>query len=191
MSVPTLTDVKAQLKITGGDQDDLLTTYLNAALRLIEARVGPSSVRAFTESITTRGAGFNLSYRPIVEITTITSQRDGYFAPDVSLLAFDSKTGAVWATDNSTLVGSWEVAYTAGWTTFPDNYHLATLVTVQHLFRTTRGGSKRPSMGNTDDLQVTFGHTLARGVRGQSVQLPAAALELLADGEGIYFGGIA
>jgi hypothetical protein len=189
MAVPTLTDVKAQLKITDGAQDELLNVYLKAALRLIEARVGPSTIKTFTEQITCSSPGFNLSYRPITEITTITSLRDGYVAPLVSVLKFDSRAGTVWANDNSSLVGSWEVTYKAGYATFPDNYHLATLVTVQHLWRTVRGGGRRPGQGNTDDLTVTFASSVSRTIRANSIQLPAAAMELTADGP--YYGGIA
>lgn len=189
MAVPTLSDVKAQLKISNGDQDELLNAYLKASLRLVEARVGPSSIRTFTEQVTAHGQGINLSYRPITEITTITSLRDGYVAPDPATLEFDSRAGTVWARDNSTLVGSWEVAYKAGWATFPDNYFLATLVTVQHLWKTTRGGGRRPNQGSGDELNITFASSVSRTIRANSIQLPAAAMELI--GDGLYFGGIA
>ena len=189
MSVPTLTDVKDQLHITGSDNDVLLGRYLDAALNLIEARVGPSTVTTFTETITTRSYGFNLSHRPIVDITALDAARLDQPTLDVADLRWDARSGAVWMVDNTSLVGTWDVTYTAGWATFPDNYHLATLITVQHLWRTTRGGSKRPSMGNTDDLSVTFGGQITRAVKGNTITLPAAAIELL--GDSIYFGGIA
>lgn len=190
MSVPTLPDVKAQLNITGGANDVLLNRYLNAALALIEARVGPSSVRSFTEQVTTRSFGINLKKRPVVAITSITSLLDSYANLAAADVEFDSRAGTLWRRDQGTLAGSWEIVYTAGWETFPDNYHLATLITVQHLWRTTRGGSRRPSQGDPDDLSVTFG-SLGRAVRanGQAITLPAAALELLGDSP--YFGGIA
>lgn len=190
MPVPTLPDVKAQLNITGAANDELLNRYLNAALGLIEARVGPSQVRTFTEQVTVRSFGINLSYRPVVSITSLTPLLDSYTSLTSADVEFDARSGSLWRRDQGTLAGSWSVVYTAGWATFPDNYHLATLITVQHLWRTTRGGSARPSQGNTDDLSVTnssFGR-LAR-LSGQSVTLPAAALELL--GDTIYFGGIA
>lgn len=191
MSVPTLPDVKAQLNITGAANDVLLNRYLDAALRLIEARVGPSSVQSFTEQHTVHGFGLNLTKRPVVSITTVTPQFDTYAAIAAADLAFDDRSGAVWRKDQGSLEGAWEVTYDAGWATFPDNYHLATLVTVQHLWRTTRGGSRRPTQGATDDLSVTYAGSLGRIGRafGQSITLPAAALELL--GDGLYYGGIA
>ncbi len=189
MAVPTLPDVKAQLKITGGDQDELLNAYLKAALRLVEARVGPSSERTFTEQVTTHGSGFNLSHRPVTSITTITALRDGYVAPAVADLKFDGKAGTVWIKDNTSLVGSWEVTYKAGWTVFPDNYFLATLVTVQHLWKTTRGGGRRPNQGSGDELNITFASSVSRTIKANSIQLPAAAMELI--GDGLYYGGIA
>lgn len=191
MSVPTLTDVKAQLNIQGASNDVLLDRYLNAALKLIEARVGPSSVQTFTEQHVAKGFGLNVTKRPVVDLTSITALYDSYGAVTVADLAFDERSGAVWRKDQGTMAGAWEITYTAGWATFPDNYHLATLVTVQHLWRTTRGGSRRPTQGATDDLSVTYAGSLGRASRvfGQSITLPAAALELL--GDGLYFGGIA
>jgi hypothetical protein len=188
MAVPTLSDAKAQLKITDGDHDELLNAYLKAALRLVEARVGPSSVRTFTEQVTVR-SGINLSHRPITEITTITALLDGYVAPAVTDLEFDARAGTVWMRDNTALVGAWEVTYKAGWATWPDNYFLATLVTVQHLWKTTRGGGRRPNQGSGDELNITFASSVSRTIRANSIQLPAAAMELI--GDGLYFGGIA
>lgn len=189
MPVPTLPDVKAQLKITSGDQDELLNAYLKAALRLVEARVGPSTVREFTEQVTVRSAGINLSYRPVVALTTITTLRDGYVAPEVTDLEFDARAGTVWLRDNGSLAGSWEITYDAGWATFPDNYYLATLVTVQHLWKTVRGGGRRPNQGSGDELNITFASSVSRTIRANSIQLPAAAMELI--GDGLYYGGIA
>ena len=189
MAVPTLTDVKSQLKITSGEHDELLNVYLKAALRLIEARVGPSTITTFTEQVNCHSVSFNLSKRPITEITTITATHDGFVAPLVTDLEFDDRAGTVWDRTGNALVGRWEVTYKAGYATFPDNYHLATLVTVQHLWRTVRGGGRRPGQGNTDDLTVTFASSVSRTIRANSIQLPAAAMELTADGP--YYGGIA
>lgn len=189
MPVPQLPDLKAQLKITGGDQDELLNAYLTSALKLIEARVGPSTVRSFTEMISTRGSGLNLSYRPVVSITSLDpliNTWPSYTGADVS---FDERSGAVWLKNLGSLVGSWTVTYTAGHATFPENYFLATLITAQHLWRTTRGGSRRPDQGGGDELNIHIGGTVVSALQRGTLTLPAAALELL--GDGIYFGGIA
>lgn len=189
MAVPTLSDVKAQLNITGTSQDSLLQTYLDACLRLVEARVGPSSIRSFTETVTGRSEALNLSYRPIVSITSVTSLLDTWHTVDPTGLEFDGRAGSVWRRDHGPLVGRWEVAYTAGWATFPDNYHLAVLVTVQHFWSLQRGGSKRPNQGSGDELLVKFGQNVTRHLRADTMRLPAMAESLIADG--IYFGGIA
>lgn len=189
MSVPTLSDVKTALNITGSTYDDLLYVYLNAALKMIEARTGPSSVVTKTETVQTNSNMLLLRYRPVVAITSITANLTGwpdYTAADV---AFDARSGAVWRKDMGTLAGSYDVTYTAGWETFPDNYHLATLITIQHLWRTQRGGSKRPNQGGTDELSLHIGSGLTRTLQGGSITLPAAAIELLIDSP--YYGGIA
>lgn len=189
MSIPTLTDVKSALNITGSDQDQLLELFRSSALKLIEMRVGPSTVNTYTETVNSHANALLLSWRPVQSITTVTPNINTWpsFAPtDIS---FDARSGIIWRKDLGTLAGSYDIAYTAGWATFPDNYHLATLITVQHLWRTQRGGSKRPNMGGTDDLNVHIGSGLTRTLLGGAITLPAAALELIADG--IYFGGIA
>lgn len=191
MSVPTLTDVKVQLNISGSAQDALLNTFLQSALALIENRVGPSTVRTFTEQVETQAVGFNLSHRPITEITTLTPLMDSWPTYNVSALEFDSRSGAVWRKDHGTLAGRWEVVYKAGWATFPDNYHLATLITVHHLWtQAQRGGSRRPDQGTgTDSAQLRIGSGMSRAIRKDTLQLPAMAEMLIADG--IYYGGIA
>lgn len=189
MSVPTLTDAKAQLNVTGNDHDELLLRYLNASLALVEARVGPSTVQTFTETTSARGTALNLSYRPISAITSITPQLDGFPTFTGADVEFDARSGSVWRTDFGSLAGRWDVVYDAGWEVFPDNYHLAVLVTVQFLWRTQRGGSRRPDQGGTDDVNLRLGVGVSRLMKRDSFTLPAQAEMLIADG--IYFGGIA
>lgn len=189
MSVPTLSDVKAQLNVTGSSQDELLSVYLNSALALVENRVGPSSVQTFTEQVTTHSAAFNLSHRPLVSLTSLTPLVDGWVTHAVTDLEFDERAGTVWRRDHGTLAGRWEVVYEAGWATFPDNYHLATLITVQHLWKAQRGGSRRPDQAGTDEVPIRIGAGMSRALRRDSLTLPVAAEMLIADG--IYFGGIA
>lgn len=191
MSVPTLPDVKAQLNISGSAQDILLNTFLQSALTLIENRVGPSTVREFTEQVETQALGFNLSKRPLVSITSLTPLMDSWPTYNVADLEFDERSGAVWRKDHGTLAGRWTVVYQAGWASFPDNYHLATLITVQYLWSTTqRGGSRRPDQGaGVDSAQLRIGSGMTRSIRRDTLTLPAAAEMLIADG--IYYGGIA
>jgi hypothetical protein len=189
MSVPTLTDAKAQLNITGSSQDELLNVYLTSALKMVEVRVGPSSVETFTEQVTAHSPAFNLSKRPVVSLTSLTPLLDGWVTHDVADLEFDERSGSVWRRDHGTLAGRWEVVYEAGWTTFPDNYHLATLITLQHLWKTQRGGSRRPDQATADEVPIRFGSSMTRALRRDSLTLPVAAEALISDG--IYFGGIA
>jgi hypothetical protein len=189
MSIPTLTDVKAALNITGSDQDQLLELFRSSALKLIEMRVGPSSVQTFVETVSSHANALLLSNRPVASITSVVPKINTWPTFTASDVSYDIRSGVLWRNDLGTLAGVYDITYTAGWGTFPDNYHLATLVTVQHLWRTQRGGSKRPNMGGTDDLNVHIGSGLTRTLLGGSITLPAAALELIADS--IYFGGIA
>lgn len=180
MPIPTLPDVKAQLGINGSSEDALLALYLKAALRLVEDRVGPSSVTTFTEIINSHATSLLLTKRPVVSITSITPKTDTWPNVEVADVAFDSTAGTVWRTDLGTLAGVYEVVYTAGWTDWRENWCIAVLVTVQHMWRTQRGSSRRPTQGGVDALG---------GRASEPEALPPLARELTSDG--IYYGGIA
>jgi len=180
VALPTLADAKEQLNLETSADDDLLARYLGAARGLVEARTGPLEVTTFTEDVETRAAAFLLSHRPIVSITSVTTKLTSWPVISPTSLTFDAKSGIVYRTDLGTLAGAYTVTYTAGWATCPDTWHLAVLVTVEHLWKMTRGGSRRPSMGGPDMLATRQGHPWS---------LPPAALELLSDGP--WFGGIA
>jgi hypothetical protein len=180
MPIPTLQDAKDLLNITTGDDDEMLNHYLGAAQSLVEARTGPLSVRSFTEVVTTRGTAFLLSNRPIVAIESITQTLDSWATATVDDLAFDGTSGVVYRPDLSSLAGTWSVTYTAGWASPKESWYVAVLVTCEHLWRSARGGSKRPTMGTND----------AMGNRAATPwALPPLAQELVSDG--LFHGGIA
>lgn len=178
---PVLADLKAQLNITVATYDAKLTEHLNAAQKIIENRVGPFSTTSFTETVNCRGNGINVSYRPIVTVSSLTPLLNTWPSFATADVAWDPRAGTIWRRDLGTLAGAWTIAYTAGWAgSIQDNWFQAVLVVGQHLWELQRGsGTRRP--GSTADEQVQ--------VPGAGFSIPRRALELLEDG--IYFGGIA
>jgi uncharacterized phiE125 gp8 family phage protein len=172
MPIPQVSELKTLLQISTSNDDELLALYLAAAVRLVEARTGPLTVRTFTERITTNRNNLLLAYRPVVAITTVTQILDSWDTVTPDLLAFDSVSGVVYRTDFGTLAGSWDITYVAGWQAVPESWQLAILVTAEHLWRTARGAAKRPSSG-PNDMLTTRPSTPS--------ELPQVAQELLSD----------
>lgn len=172
MAAPTLADAKAQLNIssTNTTQDAEITLYLSAAQSMIERRVGTFTVQSWTETITTHANDLLVSHRPLVSITSVTPALKSFPTFDVTTLGFDGPAGRIYRTDLGTLAGSYVVTYTAGLSAVSDNVRLATLIALQHLWKTQRGGSSRPGLGQSDEFQANTGAGYA---------LPWMAVELL------------
>jgi hypothetical protein len=191
MPVPTLSDAKEHLNVSGSSQDNNILAYLKAAQNLIDARVGSSSVKTYAEQVMTHAPAMCVSWRPVKSIVSLIPNINTWPSFASSDVSYDARSGVIWRNDLGTLAGSYTANYTAGWTPdeYQDNWYLAVLITLQHLYRTQRGGSRRPNQGGTDDLNVHVGSFMTRTLLGGSITLPAAALELIQDG--IYFGGVA
>lgn len=178
---PALADFKTYLNKTSSSEDAELTHYLNAAQALAENRAGTFATTTRSETINCRGNGINLSYRPIVTVTSLTPLLNTWPSFATADVAWDARAGTVWRRDLGTLAGAWTVAYTAGWAgDIPENYWLATLIIGEHLWLTQRGSSAVPGRGGEEVGQIP----------GASYSMPWRAAQLLED-DGIFYGGIA
>ena len=180
-SAPTLADFKTQLSITTSSYDTALTSYLAAAQKLVENRIGPVATASFSETVNARGSGLNLSYRPIVTITSLTPLLNTWPSFATADVAWDSRAGTVWRRDLGTLAGAWTVAYTAGNAgVITDSQWLAILLVGQDLWKNRRGaGTMRP--GQIPEEAV---------IPGAGYMFPDDVQALL-DADGLYYGGIA
>lgn len=164
-TLPTLTDVKAQLNITTTDYDGDLTHYLAAAQSIVEDYTGPLSVNTYSEYVESHRFTLMLSNTPIVSITSLVPSLlgPGFLGAD---LGFNAQSGTAWRLDGGSLAGRWTVNYTAGTSDIPEVARLAILLVVQDLWESRRGAARRPGQGGVDPVQgADVGFTTRRRVR--------------------------
>ena len=171
MSAPTLADVKTQLNITSNADDAELQSFLDAAQAMVEARVGTFAPTEVTETVRSRGALVLLTRLPVQSVTSLVATAPSTTTYATADLAWTG-AGVVRLANGGSLAGEWVATYDAGLAEVPANVRLATLIIVQHLWKTQRGGARRPGM-DEDALTVV----------GAGYALPNRAAELLSTSE--------
>lgn len=163
-----LEDVKAQLNKTGTGDDAAITAYINAAAGVVERHTGKVPVQAeFTDRLVVSGwsCSLRVTHRPLVSVTSVTV--DGS-AVDVSA----ARTRPSGLVQLGQRVQGWvDVVYQAGMATPPENWVVAGMIIVQHLWSTRRG-----NMISTNDplnTPLEFRQPIA------PYAIPNKALELL------------
>lgn len=152
MAILTLENAKAQLNITGANHDVELATFIAAASRIVEYYTGPIDAREVVEVAHPSGTTMMLSSPPVLSITSAVPIYPGGLIYDPADLDIDPTTGIVRHRLLWNLVGPLRVTYEAGRAAIPANADLAARIIVQHLWSTRRGGSRRPGMGQSDDI---------------------------------------
>jgi hypothetical protein len=180
-AAPTLAEVKTQLNINNTSSDAQLTAYLAAARSLVESRIGgPITTSTFSEVVNVRGNGLNLSFRPLVTVTSLVPLLSTWPSFTSTDVAFDPRSGTVWRKDLGTLAGAWTVSYTAGYAdTIPQNWWLAIMLVVQEMWETRRGAAAPNGLAGDDSYTVP----------GAGYLMGSRVAALL--GDSIYYGGIA
>ncbi len=167
MPAPTLDDLKRQLNrsLTDTSDDGELTIHLAAAIEAVEGKVGPLTVRPFSEQHRPAGRWVSLDQRPLVSVTSVTASDGGQLQ-----LADDAVDEAA-ATVRLPIAGGrrpYTVVYQAGWGTTQASHFLAVLIIAQHLWNAQHGGGGRVMPG---DEPIT--------VPGVAFAIPMRAAELL------------
>lgn len=171
VSIVSLADAKHQLNIDASDtSDDVeLRGFITGASLAVERELGTIVARrTFTERRTANGGRLLLSNVPVLSLTTAASP-DGSTTWPVEDLDFDAATGLVAAASSTPLSADVDMTYTAGLRIVPEDYQLATLIVIQHLWETQRG-----TMG-----AVPGGGQEPEYMSGRGFALPRRALELL------------
>lgn len=171
MPAPTLADVKTQLNITSSDDDFELQSYLDAAVAVVEARIGPFATTEVTETVRSGGWRLMLNRLPVQSVTSLVATAPGTLTYATADLAWDSAAGTVWLRSGGSLAGEWVATYDSGLTDVPADVSLATLLIVAHLWETQRGAAA-PSGALPSDV-------LDSGPTGIGYLIPRRALELL------------
>lgn len=170
--IVSLAGARAQLNMgaTETADDDELRGFIGAATGAVERALGRTVVRrSFTDRFEVGGGTAELLLRnvPVLSLTSVASA-DGTTTWSTANLRVDSETGLVTVVSGAALTGAVDVTYQAGDTVIREDYRLAALIIVQHLWETQRG-----TMG------VQLGGDNEPYVAGRGFAIPRRALELL------------
>ncbi|MGV4984516.1 hypothetical protein ACVB8X_13930 [Streptomyces sp. NRAIS4] len=172
VAIVSLADTKKQLNIDLADttDDDELRGFITGASLAVERELGRVVARrTFTERCTPDSDGLVLlSNVPVLTLTSAQTP-DGLTTWNVADLDLDSATGLVAAKTGTPLNADVDMTYTAGLRIVPDDYQLATLIIIQHLWETQRGRYGAVPGGSQEPEYMT----------GRGFALPRRALELL------------
>lgn len=180
MSLPTLTDLRAQTNITSTADDDELQEHLDAAVDVVTGIVGPIDVpTSVTEThYNVQSDVLVLRRMPVGSLVSVSSRYGAVTTPLLlSDYELDPATGLVRLATVGRFYGTYTVTYTSGRDDLPAAIRLAVLIIAEHLFETQR----RP--GFTTDAPAGFGG--ADGIPdatnpvGTGYAIPSRAQDLL------------
>lgn len=170
--IVSLADARAQLNFGASEtaDDDELRGFIGAATGAVERALGRTVVRrSFTDRLQVGRAATELLLRnvPVLSLASVVSA-DGATTWSTGNLRPDGETGLVTVVSGPAFTGTVDVTYQAGDIVVREDYRLAALIIVQHLWETQRG-----TMG------VQLGGDNEPYVAGRGFAIPRRALELL------------
>lgn len=182
MSALSVPDALTHLNMTSGNHDGELTRMIDAAEAAIAKRVGPLEATAVTERVSGGRTSLVLNHPPFISLTSVTPV--GGTALTVGDL-YLSPAGIVTYAESDTCFGerSYDVAYSAGRATCPDDLLMAVKELVRHMWDTQRGGARRPGSTTSDAASNTL--------PGAAYLFPFRVEQLLAPHELSSVGGFA
>jgi hypothetical protein len=172
VGIVSLADARAQLNMGPAEtsDDDELRGFIGAATGAVERALGRVVVRrSVTDRFEMSGAVAELLLRnvPVLSLTSVVSA-DGATTWSTAGLRVDAETGLVTVASGPAFTGALDFTYQAGLPIVPEDYQLAGLIIIQHLWETQRG-----TMG------VQLGGDSEPYMPGRGFAIPRRALELL------------
>ncbi|MFB7736170.1 hypothetical protein ACFC08_17650 [Streptomyces sp. NPDC056112] len=172
VGIVSLSDAKDMLNIDAPEteDDEELRGFITGASLAVERQIGRIVARrSFTERCRPDSRGrILLSNVPVMAVTSMQTP-DGSTTWNPADIDADASTGLLTVTAGRGLTAQVDVTYTAGMRMVSEDYRLAALIIVQHLWETKRG-RMGAIQGSADDPPYLFGRGFA---------LPRRALELL------------
>jgi hypothetical protein len=173
VSLPTLTDLRAQTNITSTADDGELQDTLDAAIDVVAGIVGPIDDPApVTETHYSVSSDVLVLKRMPVGALTAVSARSGAATTALTLADYelDADTGLLRSATGGWFRGTYTVTYTSGRADLPAAIRLAVLVIAAHLWETQRGAAPVGPLSGDDTFPTP----------GLGFAIPNRALELLA-----------
>jgi hypothetical protein len=169
----SLQDAKTQLNITGTTRDEELRRYLEAVTGTVEKFLGQKIVRSTITEEHHASGRIALNWSPVISLTSM-ARVDGTYTWDVNTLHV-SPAGVVSSPLGVAPYGDVRTTYVAGMSIVPEDYALASLIILQHVWQTKRGDKGAPRTGGmADTANIGTGHI--------GYFIPNAAMELLGGG---------
>ncbi|GGO86625.1 hypothetical protein GCM10011584_09390 [Nocardioides phosphati] len=139
-SVLSLSDAKLHLNISVDTWNAEIEAFIAAAEAALEERVGPLQPRSRTDRVRGGGPALALYASPAISLTSVTEV--GGVALTVADLSLHTSAGVVRFVHGGTFTGrEYDVAYTAGRGTCPDDLMLAVKELVRHLWQSSQRGN--------------------------------------------------
>ena len=173
MSLPTLTDLRAQTNITSTADDDELQDMLDAAVDVVTGIVGPIDTPAsVTEThYNVQSDVLVLKRMPVGSLVSVASRYGAVTTPlTLTDYELDPDTGLLRTVAGARFYGTYTVTYTSGRADLPAAIRLAVLVIAEHLWETQRGAAPVGPLADDDTFATP----------GLGYAIPNRALELLA-----------
>lgn len=171
VGIVSLADARAQLNMRPSetDDDDELRGFIGAATGAVERALGRVVVRRTIVERHQVGRVSEVLLRrvPVLSLTSVAAA-DGSATWDTADMLVDEETGLLSVTSGERLAGAVDVTYQAGEVAIPEDYRLAGLIIIEHLWETQRG-----TMG------VQLGGDNEAYMPGRGFAVPRRALELL------------
>lgn len=172
--IVSLRDAKQQLNLplTSTTHDEELRGFIAATTDAVEFLIGPVVVRTYSELIDGDRPMIVLSHTPVVSVTSITPVLTGGTAYLSSEVDVDADTGVVQLLAGGWFTGGpWRATYKAGRSVISGGVRLASLIIIQHMWRTQRGGQSSVRSRSGDDY--------SEPIPGLGYSIPNRAMELL------------
>jgi hypothetical protein len=168
MSVVLLAEVKTHLNVTVTTSDTELQTFIDSAEATLTNRVGPLAPTSATARLCGGVSALALPITPVVSLTSVTPA-DGGAALTLTDLHLETGSGLVTYNANRAFTARYyDVVYSAGRSTCPEDLKMAVKELVRHLWASQRGTGVRP------------GSPQSEPVAGAGYLLPYRVQELLA-----------
>lgn len=172
VGIVSLADAKKHLNITSTTNDQEIRDHIEAATAIVEYYTGPADVTSVTE-VVQGGYSLVLSHVPAISLTSVTPVYSFGLTYNVDDFDLDGAMGVARHKLGWPLIGPLRVVYKAGRAIIPANLQLAARIIIKHLWETQRGGSRRPGMGQSDEIVEQ------QLVSAMGYAIPRRAVELL------------
>ena len=142
MSVLSALEVKSLLNLETDANDIDLQRCIDQAEDAIAAKCGPLEATSITERVRGGGTGLVLRTTPVISLTSVTPvDGSAYTLADLDL---DKSAGVIeWGSGARFTTGRYDVVYSAGRASLPDDLKRGVIELVRHLFDVKRGGRVR------------------------------------------------